>query len=305
MGTDTAIATDNETLEPIALDPIDNGDGEEGPKENEIILSGEDGSQPQPQHGIQKRINKLNARNDAATEETSSVKEELRIVSEQNKLLHMALEQQTQNVSASTPPDPGDYDDGVKDRRYAEALDAYNEPRIAAAVQKQTSHLTPVQTENPNRGLELKQTKHYERADELDIKDFEEAEGKAVDILGNNIANTIISTSDSSHLILYHLGKNPRKAENLASLASTNPVACLREIIKLELNLSVKPRLQSEPLPDPDEELSGGSPSAAKSNKFQKKLDAAREAARDGGSGGMQAIANIKKEAQDAGVAVT
>jgi hypothetical protein len=316
MGTETAETPEVSTKEELAVtEPIvederlNAGDDSEAdgkpqePPEVEIVLDGDDGSQPHKQHGIQKRVNKLNDKVAKAEGKATDATNELALERERNKLLRLALEQKAP-VEVPTPPDPVDYDEGVRDPKYVNALNAYNQPMIAAEVQKQTASLTPVQADVVDPALVKKQTKHYERAEELGAKDFDEVEDKAIEILGKEAVNQLIKGSDESHLILYYLGKNPEKAKDIAKLIKEDAVRGVLQLGRLSAQLSVKPRANSEPTPDPDEELQGGSPAAAKSNKFQRKLDKAREDAQDGGSGRMQAIADIKKEAIEAGFTV-
>lgn len=286
-------------------EPIESGDedGEEAEvaTENEVFLEGDEGSQPDKQIGIKKRINKLNAKRDEAVAETTEAERKLAISEEQNKLLRMAVEQN--QAVAPTPPDPKDFDDGVKDPKYVQAFNEYNEPLIDAAVQRRTSHLAQVKDEGVDPNLVKMQTKHYERADELAIKDFEEVEDKAISILGKETVNGLVQNSTNSHLVLYYLGKNPDKAEAYAELIKTNPVKAILDLGALGTNLSVGPKHKTEPTPDPDEELQGGSPSAGQSNKHQSLVDKARQAVHDG-TADMSAIIKAKKDAKAAGVTI-
>jgi len=277
-------------------------DGEQQePTEVEVVLDGDDGSQPDKQHGIRKRINKLNKKVAQAEGTTADAEQELATEREKNKLLRLALDQKAP-VEAATPPDPEDFDEGVRDPKYIRALTDYNQPMIAAEVQKQTAGLTPAQVDTVDPGLERKQTHHYERASDLGAKDFEETEDKAIEILGNDTVNQVINNFKKSELLLYYLGKNPGKAEEIAQLIKTNPIMGVAELGRMEARLSAKPKSITEPTPDPDEELQGGSPSASKSNKHQRSVDAAREKARE--TRDMKPLIAAKKKAQEAGVEI-
>ncbi len=208
------------------------------------------------------------------------------------------------------PPDPIDFDGGVQDPKYAQALRDFNQPLIAAEVDKRVSAL-PVASQTQgapsNPDLERRQRQHYERAQEMKAKDFEETEDKAIAILGNEVVNHLIQSSEKSHIVLYYLGKNPDIAEDIKSLIDTDPVKATLQLGRLEAELSVKPKADLEPTPDPDTELQGGTPSAGQNNKFQKKLNRLRDKAAEGGGGGnkaMLAISNLKREAKEAGVTI-
>ena len=58
-----------------------------------------------------------------------------------------------------------------------------------------------------------------------------------------------MATTDKSQVLLYYLGKNPAKAEELRALSLTNPIGCVMEIGRLEEKLKVKPRHSPAPSP--------------------------------------------------------
>ena len=310
MGNNTAENLDENIEEEVVIDlpeeeQDNSGDDSEGEEnqdaiEFEIVRQGEEGSQPDnKQRGFQKRVNKLNSKIAVANDAATQASRELETEREKNKLLRLALEQKApvENVS---PPDPMDFDDGVKDAEYIKALNNYNMPIIAAEVQKQTASLRD--TSSRSKELEKKQLKHFERAEELGAKDYDETEDTAISILGKDTVNELIVNSDKSHLVLYYLGKNPSKAEELAELIKTNPLKATLQFGRLEAELNVKPKAK-QATPNPDEELEGGSPSAGgQNNIYQKKLDKARKAAESGGS--MGDVLKAKREAKAAGVSV-
>ena len=318
MGTNTAetpeVSTEEQPI--VEIDPnesenaaeaseVSEGEEQQEATEVEVVLDGESGSQPDAQHGIRKRINKLNTKIDEANDTAAHAESALEIERQKNKILSLAVEQaRTATATPPTPPpDPNDFDDGVRDPKYVKALDEFNEPRIAAAVQRQSANLPPAPVETIDRDLEQKQTKHYERASVLGAKDFEETEDKAIAILGNDAVNVIISNFEKSELILYYLGKNPEKAERVTQLIKDHPVMGVAELGRMEARLSAKPKSNLEPTPDPDEELPGGSPSAGKTNKHQRAVDAAR--AKAGETRDMKPLIAAKKAAKEAGVTVT
>ncbi len=319
MGTDTAetpeVSTEEEAPK-VELEASESEQPKEGEQvdvdgeqpeatEFEVVREGDEGSQPDKQRGIRKRINKLNNKIDEAVDGKAVSDEKNSIQAEQIKLLKLALEQKAP-VEAVTPPDPNEFDDGVSDPKYIKALNEYQAPFITAEVQKQTSNLAPAQTDEVDPSLVKRQTKHYEEAEKLGAKDFEETEDKAIAILGNDTVKAVIGYSDKSHLILYYLGKNPDKAEAIAELINSgkpgDSIKATLQLGRLEAELSVKPRANSEPTPDPDEELQGGSPSAGVTNKHQRAVDAARK--KVGETRDMAPLIAAKKAAKEAGVTV-
>lgn len=254
MGEDDALEVVEEDLEEN-LEEVP----EEKPKEEFEIVLDDEGSQPDENRGVRKRVNKLNKRVEVATEGRDRAIEELTSVKHQNELLQLALDQE----KTSKPPNPNDFDDGVADPKFVEANSVHIKSMIGSEVQKHAKSAPAPQTEVVNHDLVRMQTRHYEQADALKIDDFEETEDKAIDIIGRETVNQVIGASDKSHLILYYFGKNPRKAESFADLVATAPVQAAIEIGRLEEKLKVKPRTQTQQV-DPDEEIQGGSASSGK-----------------------------------------
>ena len=298
---------DDTTADAVVLDdaPKDGAvapDGEQSSESTEdaivdVVLEG-DGSQPKAQNfGVRKRINKLNARNREAEDRAAARDRELQIEREKVKLLELSNEQlRTQTTPTAAIPDPDDYDDGVADPRYQSAHRAYTDAAVAAAIQNQTpAPQTQTQVRPaPSEAVERKQTQHYERAAELKVTDYEDAEDAAVEIIGNNTASQLISVSDKSHMILYYLGKNPREAENFAALVESNPTEAAVHVGRLEERLKIQPRAGRKPPPEPDEQLAGGS--SASGSAYEKGLDALREKAAGGTQKDIDALQAYKRK---------
>lgn len=322
MGSETAETPEVSTEEtPVVVEPVESenaaeasevpdGEEQQEPVDVEVVLQGANGSQPDKQHEIDRivtrRVRKLNAKNAKTEDRASDAEQQLANAQERIKIYELALSQRTIAADTPPPPDPEHFDDGVRDPKYAQALNQYNQPLIAEEVRKQTANLAPVQQETVDPGLERKQRKHYERASELGAKDFDEIEDAAIGILGKETVNHVISEFEESELLVYFLGtkKNQGKAEEIAELIKTNPIKGVAELGRLSAKLVKQPKGINETTPDPDDEIPGGNPSVGKKNKFQIRVDKAREEAGDGRKGGMKAILDIKKEAQEAGVTV-
>ncbi len=240
-----------------APDGSESEDGQEPDgQEVEIVLKGDSGSQPDPKHsGIRKRINKLNAKVNAAQEGEGQATAELETERQKNKLLQLALDQQ--NEPPAGPPDPNDFDDGAKDTKYVEALEAHNLRFFDAQMERHTAaQPAPVD----NRALERRQTQHYEAADKLGIKDYADVEDVAIGILGKQTVNQLIKDLDNSPAILYYLGKNPEKAESIAEMLSgPNAVKGVLELGALSAGLVAQPKVKRNAAPDPDDDLVGSS----------------------------------------------
>lgn len=261
--------------------------------EVEIIVEGEEkpASKSQVPYGIRKRFNKLNGKIDAANTVADEAQRRAEMLAEENKLLRL----QAQSVKPTSRPDEDDFETRAE---YLTALDGYDTDRIAKVAQEQVAQIvqkTQTQTTQINQDakLEEKLGEHYERANALKMKNYEELEDKAIDVLGNDLSKTIMANTEKSHLIMAHLGANPAKAEELVSMVKTNPVGALVKAVEIGNGLSIKPKLTP---PDPETKLDPGSAAS----DWQSKLDAARDKATQ--SGKMDELISLKKQAKEAGV---
>jgi hypothetical protein len=82
---------------------------------------------------------------------------------------------------------------------------------------------------------------------ELKVKDYEDVEAVASDALSVVQQGIIVSGAENPAVVIYALGKNPKKAKELASIA--DPVKFAFAIAKLETQLKVTPR-KAAPLPE-------------------------------------------------------
>ena len=83
---------------------------------------------------------------------------------------------------------------------------------------------------------------------ELRVKDYDEAEAVAQEVLNLTQQGVLLQGADNPALVVYALGKNPTKAKELASI--TDPVKFAFAVAKLEKDLKVTPRKQAPP-PEP------------------------------------------------------
>lgn len=82
---------------------------------------------------------------------------------------------------------------------------------------------------------------------ELKVRDYEEVEAVATDTFNVTQQGVILSGAENPAVVIYALGKNPKKAKELASIA--DPVKFAFAIAKLETQLKVTPR-KAAPLPE-------------------------------------------------------
>lgn len=228
----------------------------------EIVLDGDSGSQPKRSNaGIRKRIRELKAKQSEAERGQSLAKEsevqansELAIERQKNELLRMALEQQKE-VAPSSPPDPLDYDGGAGDPKYKASMNEY----IGGIVKAETAKNVAPAAPKVGESFEVAQIRHYQAAEKLNHSDYNDMEDVVIEIFGSDIVNELIKASPDSAAIMYHLGENPDKAEEIAELIKENPILGTMAIGAL----NIKPRINKakrNQAPNPDDELEGATP---------------------------------------------
>ena len=88
---------------------------------------------------------------------------------------------------------------------------------------------------------------YSKRKSELKVSDYEEAEFAAQELLSVTQQGVILSGADNPALVVYALGKNPKKAQELAAIS--DPVKFAFAVAKLEKDMKVTPR-KTAPLPE-------------------------------------------------------
>lgn len=107
------------------------------------------------------------------------------------------------------------------------------------------------------------------------VRDFEEVEEAAKDKLTPTQQGILIHAAENPELILYHLGKNPKKAQELSEI--TDPIQFAFAAAKLDSQMKIQTR---KPSTQPERKLSG---SAQLSGVVDSKLEALeKEADRTG-----------------------
>jgi len=268
---------------------------EETSEDIEIIVEGEDTptSKSQVPYGVRKRFNKLNGKIAAANTEADEERQKADFLREENRLLRL----QAEAKPAQTRPDEDDFDTRAE---YLTALDDYDGVRIAKIAQEQAAQYAQQHNNQATQAtheakFEESLGEHYERANTLKMKNYEELEDKAIDTLGNDFSKVIMANTEKSHLIMAHLGANPVKAAELVELVKTNPVKALVRAVEIGNSLSIKPKTSS---PDPETKVDSG----VAVSDWQKRIDKARDKAAE--SGDMKSLIALKREAKDSGIKI-
>ena len=109
------------------------------------------------------------------------------------------------------------------------------------------------------------------RKTELKVSDYEEAEETAREILNVTQQGVIVSGADNPAVVVYALGKNPKKARELAAI--TDPVKFAFAVAKLEKDMKVTPKRTA---PMPESTVRGSAPVAGSAATLERLREEAR-----------------------------
>lgn len=311
--TDETESTETEATEAVTEEAAETeGEDSQDAPEDQDAQSGEgDTLSPEEVHRINKAVQKRQKRSDRKAakgiEAAAQVKEDLKIAQDRNRLYELALEQQkVTKQEAAAYPNPDDFDNGAMDEKFREATRQYHETQTKAMVQEEvqraTAGISAAQNEEAKAtAFKQRNTEHIRSSIALDTADYDETEDAVIEILGQENVDHVINSTPDAHLVLYYMGKNPHEAEKIRDLIETDPLKAAVHIGRLEAAAKGSPIAKAKPTPDPDNEIEGGSPSAGKSNRYDREEKAALEKAEVTGS--MDDLIALRKKKRDAGLA--
>jgi len=248
---DTELETETELEETAGAET-------EGEEEVEIVFEGEDEPTSKPTVPLNKHLKVkklLKGKIEAESQEKSAAEKRAEMLEEELKLYQM----KDQNKPKSRPK-PEDFD---TDESYETELDQYYAEKSQEAAAKiveerlSTQQTQATQTQNEQQ-LEDKLLKHYERAAELKVSNYDEAENRAVELFGLDIAKQIMANYDKAHILLYHFGlpANEAKAQYWKGRIESNPIGGLMELGDYAKGLKQKSKRSTAP--DPETKVEGG-----------------------------------------------
>ena len=213
-------------IEDAAIDEVDEGEPEteeaESEEPDEIVVS-IDGEEPPPQE------------EQAAPEWVRELRREHRELKKRNRELESRVNQSTEtNPVVSLGPKPNlealDYDT----EKYEQSLaDWYERKRLVDDQQGQARRAEEEQQQAWNAKLEG----YVEAKTKLKVRDYDDAEEVAQQMFNVVQQGVVIQGAENPALVIYALGKNPKKAKELAAI--DDPVRFAFAVAKLENKLKV------------------------------------------------------------------
>lgn len=160
-----------------------------------------------------------------------------------------------------------EYDTG----KFEAALEQWHETKRAYDAEQEQKKTVEQQAQE---AWEQKLAKYQEAKTGLKVRDYQEAEEIVQDTLNVTQQGVIISEVKDPALLVYALGKNPKKLDELASI--TDPVKFIFAVARMETQLKVTSR---KPAAAPEKKISG---SASASGSDARLNELRNEAAKTG-----------------------
>jgi hypothetical protein len=152
--------------------------------------------------------------------------------------LRSAGQSQTVEVGAKPTLEGCDYDEA----KFEADLTAWHQRKQAVADQEREKE---AKREAGQKAWQTTLDTYSKLKSELKVKDYEEVEALAQDTFNVTQQGVILSGAENPAVVIYALGKNPKKAKELASIA--DPVKFAFAVAKLETQLKVTPRKAAPP----------------------------------------------------------
>lgn len=163
----------------------------------------------------------------------------------QRKVREYEAREQTAPVQAELPklgakPKLEDHDYDTD--KYESALEDWYKKRDAVEAVKREQQR---QAEEQQRSWQAKLDGYGKAKAELKVRDYDDAEAAVQEALSVTQQGVVLQGAENPALVVYALGKNPKKAKELAAI--NDPVKFAFAIAKLESQLKVQPRKTAPP----------------------------------------------------------
>lgn len=215
------------------------GEGNEGGEDDSVVVTiGEESPPPEDEHNnAPEWVRELRKKNREDTRRIRELEEQLRAAKGEGT-------QQPVTLGPKPTLEAHDYDAD----KYEAALASWYEQK--RAVDEQNAKAKAEQ-DAQEKAWQEKLSSYGKAKTELKVKDFEDAEIVAQELLSTTQQGIILQGSENPALVIYALGKNPAKAKELAAI--TDPVKYAFAVSKLETQLKVSQRKA----PPPERTISG------------------------------------------------
>ena len=237
-------------------DDHEEGEGEGKEDDDEVIVSiGEEAPPPEEHQQAPEWVRELRKQHRELQRKNRELEEQLQAKTE------------TKPVKLGAKPTLEDHDyDAVK---YEAALTTWFEQKRLADAEAEESRKAE---EAQKQAWQEKLDRYGKEKSELKVRDYEDAESVAQELFNVTQQGIVLQRADSPALVIYALGKNPKKAKEIAEI--TDPVKFAFAVAKLEKDLKVSTR---KTVPPPEKKVSGTAPVSGSVDSTLEKLRAEAE----------------------------
>jgi hypothetical protein len=266
---------DEQNLDQNQGEEAENDDGEQGSdEESGQQTEGEQGSDAQGEGEGDEVVVSIGEEAPASDEEENRAPEWVRELRKTNRDKDRRIRELEQRLTTAAPanqavvvgkkPTLEDYDYDA-DKFEAELTAWHERKRDADAKEVEKKRAE----EAAQAAWQAKLDAYGKAKTELKVKDFQDAEELIKDTFSVTQQGVVLNGADNPALLIYALGKNPKKAKELASLS--DPVKFAFAVAKLETQLKVQPKKAA---PVPERQVRGSAPVAGTADQQLARLEA-------------------------------
>ena len=229
---DTAVIEDEATEQSEAQADSEQAEttDDEGESEEVVVSIGEEAPPPEEPAHAPEWVRELR----------KSDREKSRRIRELEAKLQATAQTETKPVTLGPKPKLEDHDYDAD--KFEEALATWFERKRQA---DEANARQEAEVMNQQKAWQAKLDGYGKAKAELKVKDFEDAEAVAQELFNVTQQGVMLQGADNPALVVYALGKNPKKAQELAAIK--DPVKFAFAVAKLEKDLKVTNRKAAPP----------------------------------------------------------
>ena len=226
-----AVIEDEETIVEEEIEEVTEiVDDQEEPDAEEVVVSiGEEAPPPEEHTPAPEWVKELRKTNRELQRQNRELQSKLQVQPTENK-----------PVAIGVKPKLEDHDYDAD--KYEEALTSWFERKRQA---DDTNAKQEAEVMNQQKAWQAKLDGYGKAKAELRVKDFEDAEAVAQELFNITQQGVVLQGADNPALVIYALGKNPKKAKELSDIK--DPVKFAFAVAKLEKELKVTNRRAAPP----------------------------------------------------------
>ena len=258
MNQKAVIADEEIVIEDEVIEEIDVVDDLDQPDDEVVVSIGEEAPPTEEEVRAPEWVRELRKTNREKERRIRELEAKLTATTTENKPV----------VTMGPKPKLEDHDYDAD--RYEQALDAWHERKRQHDLETETVKKSELEQ---HQAWQAKLDSYGKAKAELKVRDYEDAEETVQQLLNVTQQGVVLQGADNPALVIYALGKNPKKAKEIAEI--TDPVKFAFAVAKLEKELKVTNR-RAAPAPERIVSGTGRSSGAVDSTLDRLREEAAR-----------------------------